>query len=537
LAWRPLATKKQFELHIIIASLYQCVPTSMALPLARLLRLEASVLAGRSLSRSAVPRGWRPAGWCRPDDRLLHSSAPPQHRHPRSRPAATAPDAAAAPPPPPPEPCTTAIGQVMAAQANFVRIKVDRLDGSDAAPPQPRLLCVVRALLKKIKQAVLVGDRVRIVGIDWADARGMVEEVLPRGSELAEPPVANVTQVLLVFSVDRPPLQPSAATRYLVAASAAGLPTTVVLNKVDLLPPDEAAAAVARVRSWGHRAVPVSVVTGEGVAELEAALRDEVTVVAGPSGAGKSSIINALRLRAAGEEGTLASMDAEASGGGGEAEEGGARVGGGGNGGGRGGSHVVAGVELQAVGSVSERIGRGKHTTRNVTLVEMGGGGLLVDTPGFNQPDVLVPPGQLASHFPEVAAAREARGACAFADCQHLSEPGCVVRGDWERYGLYEELHAEMRALDDALAARASGKRAREGTTRAKSRAGGRAGLEARLETKTHRRVSRRFVNQKLSDEVVEWQDVADDDANAGAGAAAGSAASGGLPPAGDSSA
>jgi ribosome biogenesis GTPase / thiamine phosphate phosphatase len=62
--------------------------------------------------------------------------------------------------------------QVMSAQANFVRIKVDRLDGSDDPPPQDRLLCVVRALLKKIKQQVMVGDHVKLVGIDWVDGRG-----------------------------------------------------------------------------------------------------------------------------------------------------------------------------------------------------------------------------------------------------------------------------------------------------------------------------------------------------------------------------
>lgn len=197
---------------------------------------------------------------------------------------------------------TTALGQVMAAQANFVRVKVDGLEGGLAgeAPPRPRLLCVVRALLKKMRREVLVGDRVRVVGIDWADGRGMVEEVLPRTSQLSEPAVANVDHVLLVFSAALPAFQPSPATRYLLSAEAAWLPVTVAVNKADLLPAEEVQAVVDQVASWGYRGVAVSVVSGQGLQELMQVLRGRVTVVAGPSGAGKSSIINALRLRSAG---------------------------------------------------------------------------------------------------------------------------------------------------------------------------------------------------------------------------------------------
>jgi ribosome biogenesis GTPase len=403
--------------------------------------------------------------------------------------------------------------QVMAAQANFVRIKIDRLDGSDAPPPQPRLLCVVRALLKKMKREVLVGDRVRVVGIDWTDGRGMVEEVLQRDTRLFEPPVANVNHVLLVFSSTMPPLQPSAATRYLVAAEAAGLPITVVLNKADLLgSPEEVRREEERITAWGYTTISVSVVDELGLDELEKTLQGRVTVVAGPSGAGKSSIINALRLRAVGVSGTLENMDAQPSGQVQTSEE----------------EHedeeeectgsnndvvstytATPGVELQAVGSISERIGRGKHTTRNVMLVEMGSGGLLVDTPGFNQPSVVLPPTELGQYFPEIRSALE-KGRCGFSNCQHISEPGCVVKGDWERYDLYAILHAELQGLDEENVKRAVEKRQREGTARMKSRGGGKMGVEARLVTKTHRRVSRRSVKQQLSEIV---RDVDEDDA------------------------
>ena len=98
------------------------------------------------------------------------------------------------------------------------------------------LLCVVRALLKKIKRRVLVGDRVLVSGIDWTERRGMVEDVLDRRSEIAEPPVANVEHLLVLFALDRPKLEPTSLSRFLVEAESTGIPFTLVLNKADLVP-------------------------------------------------------------------------------------------------------------------------------------------------------------------------------------------------------------------------------------------------------------------------------------------------------------
>lgn len=98
------------------------------------------------------------------------------------------------------------------------------------------LLCVVRALLKKIKRRVLVGDRVLVSGIDWTERRGMVEDVLDRRSEIAEPPVANVEHLLVLFALDRPKLEPTSLSRFLVEAESTDIPFTLVLNKADLVP-------------------------------------------------------------------------------------------------------------------------------------------------------------------------------------------------------------------------------------------------------------------------------------------------------------
>jgi ribosome biogenesis GTPase len=94
------------------------------------------------------------------------------------------------------------------------------------------LLCVVRALLKKIRRRVLVGDRVLVGAVDWTDRRGMIEDVFERRSEVADPPVANVDRL---FSLDQPKPEPATLTRFLVEAESTGIPFVLVFNKVELV--------------------------------------------------------------------------------------------------------------------------------------------------------------------------------------------------------------------------------------------------------------------------------------------------------------
>ncbi|KAK9820948.1 hypothetical protein WJX81_002551 [Elliptochloris bilobata] len=358
-------------------------------------------------------------------------------------------------------------GQVMSAQANFVRVHADyplpaaaeascaQRDTGGERPAE--LLCTVRGLLKKMERRVLVGDRVRVTAVDWGDRSGTVEEVLPRRSELPDPRVANVDQVLMVFALARPAWEPRGATRFLVAAEAGRLPVAVVLNKVDLVPPAEADAVVAQVESWGYEAIPVSAASGAGLPALAEALAGRVSVLAGPSGVGKSSLINTLTLRAAGARGRgdgAGSRELRAAAQGDGAVGSGAWL----------GAADAAALGLQAIGEVSERDGRGKHTTRHVSLLQVGDG-RLADTPGFNQPsfDALMP-ADLPDCFPEI---RERLGSCAFGNCAHLAEPGCAVREGWSRHAWYAELAEEVRAADDLARWRATGKKRREGTVMA----------------------------------------------------------------------
>lgn len=148
-----------------------------------------------------------------------------------------------------------AIGTVAAAQANFMRVIVQSLPSQLSARPNEdselsgslegespessrlgvELLCVVKAVLKKIKRRVLVGDKVVVGSIDWVDRRGMIENVFQRSSEILDPPVANVDHLLVLFSMDQPKLEPFTLTRFLVEAESTGIPLTLGLNKLELV--------------------------------------------------------------------------------------------------------------------------------------------------------------------------------------------------------------------------------------------------------------------------------------------------------------
>lgn len=136
-----------------------------------------------------------------------------------------------------------AIGTVATAQANFMRVVVHDVAGSEKSDDGEdrsskngvELLCVVRAVLKKIRRRVLVGDKVLVGSIDWVDRRGMIENVFHRRSEILDPPVANVDHLLVLFSLDQPKLEPFTLTRFLVEAESTGIPLTLALNKCELI--------------------------------------------------------------------------------------------------------------------------------------------------------------------------------------------------------------------------------------------------------------------------------------------------------------
>ncbi|OIP68682.1 MAG: ribosome small subunit-dependent GTPase A [Oscillatoriales cyanobacterium CG2_30_44_21] len=345
-------------------------------------------------------------------------------------------------------------GKVLAVQANFYRVKLDRefsielLDefGQKYQHHVSELLCTRRARLKKIGQQICVGDIVIIEEPDWQGGRGAVSEVLPRQNLIDRPTVANVDRILLIFALAEPTLDPYQLSRFLVKAESANVEVLLCLNKRDLVDDQTWQVWRDRLNSWGYDPIAISTYTQDGIENLAQHLQTGVTVAAGMSGVGKSSLINLL----------------------------------------------VPNLQVR-VGEVSQKMGHGKHTTRHVELFTLPTGGYLADTPGFMQPNLVVTPQDLAHYFPE-ARQRLALGVpCHFHNCLHRrDEPDCVVRGDWERYELYLDYLEEAIAYQQRLKNTANA----DAVTKVKDTSSGKHQQEPRLLKKRYRRESRRSEHQ-----------------------------------------
>lgn len=363
-------------------------------------------------------------------------------------------------------------GTVVAVQANYYQVKLDfrqnpedeelknqlqnlmpdpfrvsaHVEARNLEPIPNTLLCTRRSRLKKLGQRVMVGDRVKIEEPDWQGGRGAISAVLPRQSELDRPPLANTDQILLVFAMAEPALDPYQLTRFLVKAESSHLPICLCFSKTDLVSPAKQTQWQQQIQQWGYQPKFISLHQQTDLEALFDQLHDRITVVAGPSGVGKSSLIN----------------------------------------------HLIPLVKLR-VGEVSGKLARGRHTTRHIELFDLPTGGLLADTPGFNQPDLDCHPKDLANYFPE-ARQRLAEASCQFSDCLHQDEPGCVVRGNWERYEMYLVMLQEAIAYHQACDRQGRA----ENNLKLKNHHRGSSTYEPKLEPKKYRQVSRRTQQHQL---------------------------------------
>ncbi|SFT47237.1 ribosome biogenesis GTPase [Selenomonas sp. GACV-9] len=287
-------------------------------------------------------------------------------------------------------------GRVIKAYNSFFYVLTDMENG------QEMVTCKLRGKFKKSRRSVGVvpGDRVRIDRLP--DGSGVVEEQLPRTSLLKRPAVANITQVVLTFAAAQPDLHPLLLNRFLVLAEWSGIPKIVIcVNKQDLYEGDIETFLKA-YEQIGYPVLRVSAHQGEGIVELRQQLQGETTVFAGPSGVGKSSLLNCIDERLA----------------------------------------------LQT-GHVSEKIKRGRHTTRVAELLPYAGG-FIVDTPGFSAMELTeLDTQELPGYFPEF---RPYLDGCRFAPCSHTHEPDCAVKAavaagaiTQERYDAYVNIYEEIK--------------------------------------------------------------------------------------------
>ncbi len=246
----------------------------------------------------------------------------------------------------------------------------------DVGAEQEPITCRGRGKLRHQKITPLVGDHVAITVTE--DGTGMVDEVLPRSNQFQRPMVANMDQLVILASGAIPVTDPFLIDRMVSLAEYKGCQPIICFNKCDLEP---ATQLVELYQRAGFQSFAISAQTGEGLEQLLGVLDGKISAFTGNSGVGKSSVLNALCPQ--------------------------------------------FGLK---VGQVSEKLGRGRHTTRHVELFRVGGG-LVADTPGFSAFDVeqmeLIPKEELANTFREFRPYLEQ---CRFVGCAHVKERGCAVR-------------------------------------------------------------------------------------------------------------
>ena len=266
----------------------------------------------------------------------------------------------------------------------------------DVQTQEGLITCRARGILRREGNSPLTGD---LVEITVEKGKGMVEKILPRKNHFIRPAVANVDALVIFAANVNPVTEPFLIDRVAAIAGDQNVQAVLCVNKCDLDP------AMDLVRIYEHAGFPVictSAETGEGVEDLRALLEGKLTAFTGNSGVGKSSILNRLA------------------------------------------------PELQLeTGEVSEKLGRGRHTTRHVELFRLGENSYVADTPGFSSFDTdqmeLILKENLQYAFPDFGSYL---GKCRFDDCSHRREPDCAVRAAVEageiersRYESYLKLY------------------------------------------------------------------------------------------------
>lgn len=262
--------------------------------------------------------------------------------------------------------------------------------------------CRARGKLRQEENSPLVGDD---AVFSAANGKGMIEELLPRKNAFLRPAVANIDLLVIFASGVIPVTDPFLIDRVTAIAGNQSVPVIICINKSDL---DEGAALRSIYTHAGYEVISTSAVTGEGIAELKARIQGKLAAFTGNSGVGKSSVLNSL----------------------------------------------APNLSIQT-GEVSQKLGRGRHTTRHVEIYPLGENTFAIDTPGFSSFDTermeLVLKENLQYSFSDFA---PYLGSCQFRDCAHLKEPGCAVREallagklEQSRYNSYVRLYEKAKEI------------------------------------------------------------------------------------------
>lgn len=239
--------------------------------------------------------------------------------------------------------------------------------------------CKAKGIFRKDNLKPLVGDMVEIEIIDETEKTGNIEKILPRFNTLIRPAVANIDMALVIFAIKKPNPNLNLLDRFLITMEEQEVETIICFNKTDLADSEELDILQEAYSSCGYKVLCISAEKREGTDKVLELLNGKTTTVAGPSGVGKSTLINSL----------LNSKEME-------------------------------------TGEISEKIDRGKHTTRHSQLLEVNDNTYIVDTPGFSSLFIEdFEYDELKNYYSEFV---KYENNCRFAGCLHLKEPDCAVK-------------------------------------------------------------------------------------------------------------
>lgn len=260
--------------------------------------------------------------------------------------------------------------------------------------------CKARGILRKQRITPMIGD---ITEIELSGDKGSIVAIKPRKSFLVRPPVSNIDTMVLVVAAASPEPNMFLIDKMLINAEIRGIEPVICINKTDLAKRNDIEKIYI---SAGYRVFSVSAEKKEGIKDLFDYLADKTTAFAGLSGVGKSSLLSLIT------------------------------------------------DDVLETGTVSEKIQRGRHTTRHVELFELKNGGFVLDTPGFSSLEVDgIKAEDLYKYFPEMA---ESEGQCKFRGCSHINEPGCFVKEQLSqgkisesRYESYKQLYEKLKTVKE----------------------------------------------------------------------------------------
>jgi len=258
-----------------------------------------------------------------------------------------------------------------------------------------RFLCKVRKSINFKDQFIYVGDEVEIDNIDLKSKRAVIASLKKRQNLLNRPSVANISNIYITFSVEEPELNLSQVNRFLISAESMGVEVSLVLTKCDLISDKRRSFLLDKFEQWGYQVITLNLQKSDCFKNLLAELKQkQCSIFMGPSGVGKTTLLNM----------------------------------------------IIPGLQ-NSTSPVSNKIKRGKNTTRNVELFAVSNQSYIVDTPGFNMQPLEVDIKLLPNLYLEIKKQVFEEGIkCKFRNCLHLKDEGCNLNKSFERYPFYKEM-------------------------------------------------------------------------------------------------